>query len=170
MNANVTLGHQPTILLAEHGECFRTLPRFLLQQEGFQVLEASHGLEALYVARHHRGPIHLLISQLELPYMSGRELAAHLRALHPDIQVLFAGPREAASQGLPPTASFLPLPIAKPVLLKTIESLFARGGWTPSVHGYGRTDDIRLLQSAVAHQQPVSAKTESTRDLAVAAF
>jgi DNA-binding NarL/FixJ family response regulator len=53
------------------------------------VLEGCSGGEALVVAESHNGPIHLLITDVVMPGMGGRELAESLRALHPGLKVLF---------------------------------------------------------------------------------
>ena len=57
--------------------------------EGLQVDYASHGAEALHVCREHTAPIELLLTDVVMPGMSGRELARHLVALRPHIKVLY---------------------------------------------------------------------------------
>jgi two-component system cell cycle sensor histidine kinase/response regulator CckA len=66
------------------GSLTRILTRF-----GYQVLEAEHGADALRVARAHHGPIHLAISDLMMPEMSGREFGEQLVSARPDTRVLF---------------------------------------------------------------------------------
>jgi two-component system, cell cycle sensor histidine kinase and response regulator CckA len=53
------------------------------------VLESAHGLEALEVAGGHPGPIHLLVTDVIMPHLSGRTLAAELRRQRPALRVLF---------------------------------------------------------------------------------
>ena len=60
-----------------------------VQSDGYAVLFALSGSEALTVSSRHRGPIHLLLTDLVMPGMSGRDLAALLKATRPDMVVLF---------------------------------------------------------------------------------
>jgi signal transduction histidine kinase len=78
-----------TVLLVEDEGSVRALLRELLESQGYCVLEAGQGADALRVAQEHRGPIHLLLSDLVMPQMTGRELAVRLCRLRPDIKVLF---------------------------------------------------------------------------------
>ena len=79
-----------TVLLAEDEPAVRTLVRTVLQMHGYTVLEATDGPEALRLAGAHRGPIHLLITDVVMPGVSGRELAEQLTALRPEVRVLYA--------------------------------------------------------------------------------
>jgi PAS domain S-box-containing protein len=78
-----------TILLAEDEEMVRTLARELLRASGYQVLEAQNGVEALWLAEQHQGPIHLLLSDVVMPLMNGPDLAKQLAAKRPAMKVLF---------------------------------------------------------------------------------
>jgi two-component system cell cycle sensor histidine kinase/response regulator CckA len=78
-----------TILLAEDEDAVRTLTRLALQREGYTVLEARHGEEALVIAKHYTGAIHLLLTDLVMPKMSGRQLAEHLLTTRPSLKVLY---------------------------------------------------------------------------------
>lgn len=78
-----------TILIVEDEEGVRTLVRFLLKDRGYNVLEASHGEEALRIARQQLDPIHLLLSDVVMPGMGGRSVAEQLIALHPQMHVLY---------------------------------------------------------------------------------
>jgi PAS domain S-box-containing protein len=78
-----------TILLAEDQPDVRELARDVLQLSGYSVLEAKDGAEALELAERERAPVHLLLTDVVMPQMSGRELAARLRARHPGLRVLF---------------------------------------------------------------------------------
>ena len=77
------------ILLAEDEDTVRRLTRTFLANWGYQVLEARHGGEGVALCRNHQGPIHLLITDILMPQMGGRELAQQARLLHPEIKVLF---------------------------------------------------------------------------------
>ena len=78
-----------TVLLVEDEESLRSLTRQFLEQNGYQVIEAAHGSHALEVVQSHRGPIHLLLSDVVMPGMSGPALAAMLAPLHPETKVLY---------------------------------------------------------------------------------
>ena len=68
-----------TVLLVEDEPEVRGLARDILHQQGYTVLEAADGDEALRIGREHGGPIHLLVTDVVMPQMRGRELADHLR-------------------------------------------------------------------------------------------
>jgi len=79
-----------TILVTEDEEEVRKLAVRILNGQGYTVLEASHGEEALFIAKKHiANPIHLLLTDVVMPKMSGRELAEHLRPLYPEMKVLY---------------------------------------------------------------------------------
>ncbi|AMV25356.1 Blue-light-activated protein [Gemmata sp. SH-PL17] len=78
-----------TLLLVEDEDGVRALARHVLRGCGYTVLEARDGIEALRVAGEHRGRIHLLLTDVVMPRMNGRQLAERLAELVPSIQVLF---------------------------------------------------------------------------------
>jgi two-component system cell cycle sensor histidine kinase/response regulator CckA len=78
-----------TVLLAEDEDAVRSLARLVLPSLGYTLLEASDGDHALQQARVHSGPIHLLVTDVVMPGMSGRKLADTLKLTHPDVKVLF---------------------------------------------------------------------------------
>jgi DNA-binding response OmpR family regulator len=78
-----------TILLVEDEAGVRRLSRTVLEEQGYVVLEAASGDIALEVARSQTGPIHLVVTDVVMPGMSGRELWDRLRVLSPDSRVLF---------------------------------------------------------------------------------
>jgi YesN/AraC family two-component response regulator len=65
------------------------LVRYVLGESGYCVLEAHGDREALRFCEEHPGPIHLLITDVVMPEMGGRQLAEAVRALHPGIRVMF---------------------------------------------------------------------------------
>lgn len=91
--AGALAGGTETILLAEDQDAVRTLARKVLEKWGYRVLEAAHGLEALEIARRHEGPIHLLLTDLSMPYMGGGDLARSLSRCRPDTKVLVISAR-----------------------------------------------------------------------------
>ncbi len=78
-----------TVLLVEDEEGVRTLVREVLVRHGYTVLAARHGGEALLICERHEGPIHLMVTDVVMPEMSGRELAERLAPLHPAMKVLY---------------------------------------------------------------------------------
>ncbi|QJW96567.1 response regulator [Frigoriglobus tundricola] len=65
------------------------MTKLVLTRTGYTVLEAADGLEALALVEKYREPIHLLLTDLVMPHMSGREVADRVLALRPDVRVLF---------------------------------------------------------------------------------
>jgi len=86
--AKPTAGSE-TILFVEDEESVRELVRDYLSAAGYKLLEATDGVRALEVATAHKGPIHLLITDVVMPRMSGREVATQLSAQRKDMKVLF---------------------------------------------------------------------------------
>jgi PAS domain S-box-containing protein len=78
-----------TVLLAEDADPLRAVARQILKRNGYTVLEAPDGKAALDKAAEHDGPIHLLITDVIMPEMSGRQLAERLRERRPELKVLF---------------------------------------------------------------------------------
>ena len=78
-----------TVLLAEDDKTVRTLVRMVLQEHGYTVLAAPHGVEALRISEAHQGVIHLLVTDVVMPGMNGRELAQRLALARPDMKVLY---------------------------------------------------------------------------------
>jgi PAS domain S-box-containing protein len=78
-----------TILVVEDDPAVRPLVRGVLLSRGYSVLEASRGDEALSVSESHRGPIKLLVTDIVMPGMNGRDLAEQLLLRHPETRVLY---------------------------------------------------------------------------------
>ena len=79
-----------TVLLAEDSAAVRAVARQVLERQGYTVLEAPDGELALQLAQRHSGPIHLLLTDVVMPGMSGRQLADRLALARPDMKVLYA--------------------------------------------------------------------------------
>ncbi|MBC8031560.1 MAG: PAS domain S-box protein [Pyrinomonadaceae bacterium] len=78
-----------TVLLVEDEDMVRNLATEILKDSGYTVLEASGGEEAIGLCREHREPIHLLITDVVMPRMSGKDVAQQLQMIHPETKVLF---------------------------------------------------------------------------------
>jgi two-component system, cell cycle sensor histidine kinase and response regulator CckA len=82
-------GGTQTILLAEDDGAVRRLARDVLTHQGYTVLDARDGDEALAIAHQYGGPIHLLIADVVMPGLSGRDLSQRLNMERPGIPVLY---------------------------------------------------------------------------------
>ena len=78
-----------TILLVEDEEAVRDLVRGVLEGRGYSVLLAQSGEEAVRLSGGHEGPIHLMVTDVVMPRMSGRELAERLASSRPAMKVLY---------------------------------------------------------------------------------
>jgi len=85
----VSITGTETILLAEDDVAVREPTAEYLLQNGYTVLKAGDGSEALEIARSHTQAIHLLLTDLVMPRMSGRALADELIAIHPEAEIIF---------------------------------------------------------------------------------
>src|SRR5437899_9048983 len=78
-----------TVLIAEDEEAVRELASEFVSSAGYTVLTAKDGMEALEIAERSPGSIHLLITDVVMPKMRGPELAKRLKALHPDLRIVY---------------------------------------------------------------------------------
>ena len=79
-----------TVLLVEDAAAVRAVTKQMLERQGYTVLEAPDGEAGLRLAQRHRGVIHLLLTDVVMPRVGGRELAEQLTRLRPDVKVLYA--------------------------------------------------------------------------------
>ena len=113
-----------TILVVDDDEWVRVLARDVLAAEGYRVLEASDGQDAIRVAAEHPGPIHLLLTDVVMPGMNGCELAAGLGALLPGLKVMFKSAYDRdflVARGLTPTGPVITKPFTIEYLTRRIE-------------------------------------------------
>ena len=122
----------------------------LLKADGFAVLTAGNGEFALEASRSHPGPIDLLLSEVEMPRMSGLELCRNIRAERPGIKVLMMsgdlrGGELASVNRLP----FLQKPFTATALRDSIEALLSP---IPSLTGmYPRSETTLTARSSEGH-------------------
>ena len=82
-------GGGETILVVEDQEAVRLFAKAALRQHGYQVIQASDGDQALSVAKQHSGRIDLLLTDVVMPGLNGRELSDRLKEVRPNVKVLF---------------------------------------------------------------------------------
>ncbi len=115
-----------TILIVEDQSGLRDLAQEVLTSAGYKVLAAPDGAEAFRVAGEYLGQIQLLLTDLRLPEIGGVEIAARIRALRPEIKVLFmSGHARGENQGLPSAADFIQKPWTPQGLCEKIRALLA---------------------------------------------
>jgi signal transduction histidine kinase len=121
--------HGATILLTEDENDVRELLIDMLVGQGFKVVAAANGREALEKARGFTGRIDLLLTDVVMPGGTGRDLAKHLLLERPDLKVLYISgyPEHGARPGtvLEPGAPFLPKPFTRDQLLDKIRRILA---------------------------------------------
>jgi PAS domain S-box-containing protein len=125
--APIARGGNETVLLVEDESQVRRLVFEVLQARGYQVLSAKDGLEAVRLEENYTGRIDLLITDVVMPGMSGRELAQRVTAARPDTKVLFvSGYTDDAvlRHGVTtPGMAFLQKPFALEDLLQRVRAL-----------------------------------------------
>jgi PAS domain S-box-containing protein len=123
--AEITGGSQ-TILLAEDDGAVRRLARNVLTNQGYTVIDARDGDEALEFARRYAGAIDLLITDVVMPGLSGRDLAARLSGERPDVRVLYtSGYTENVMKraGFESEPTLLPKPFLPADLLRKVNEV-----------------------------------------------
>lgn len=116
-----------TVLVVEDEVQVRTLESGLLEASGYHVLAASHGGEAMQICREYPGTIHLLVTDLILPQLNGRELARQAVSTRPSMKVLYVSgyPDETlVTAGVARSqVPFLQKPFASDVLLRSVRKV-----------------------------------------------
>lgn len=115
-----SFGTRPeTILLVDDSQAIRTFERLILEEEGYRVLEAGSSSEALGLAASYEGQIHLLLTDVAMPGVSGPELVRQLEASRPDTAVIYItglSRAEIAHHGVQVNAKCLFKPLTPTVL------------------------------------------------------
>ncbi|HET6576817.1 MAG TPA: ATP-binding protein [Gemmatimonadales bacterium] len=124
------VGGTETILLVEDEEQVRELARRVLERAGYTVLAAPDAQSATGIADRHPGHIHLLLTDMLLPQMNGRELAARLGIHRPAIKLLYISGTSDGSIArhrlLEPGTQFLEKPFSLDRLLRTVRQVLER--------------------------------------------
>jgi CheY-like chemotaxis protein len=121
-----TAGHE-TVLLVEDTTLVRDLVRRILQKQGYILLEAQNGEEALQLITNYAGPIHLLLTDIVMPGISGKTLAEEAAHLRPDMKVLYisgyAGESFTDHDAVEPGDAFLQKPFNPTALARKVRAV-----------------------------------------------
>lgn len=123
-SAGLLKGGTETILVAEDEAGIRNLITQVLRLYGYTVLDAYDGREALALAETHPGKIDVLVTDLVMPKMGGRELAQEIASVHPETRVLFiSGYSERTATPLPEGLEFLDKPFTPEALMRRLREM-----------------------------------------------
>jgi DNA-binding NtrC family response regulator len=117
-----------TVLVVEDEDAVRRLIADLLKTSGYEVLEAAHAEDAMSIASSRSEAIHLLLTDMVMPGMSGRKLADSLRELHPESKVLLmSGYSEVltAENAMSPEIRYLQKPFTPEQLTRVVSETIA---------------------------------------------
>jgi CheY-like chemotaxis protein len=117
-----------TLLVVEDEPSVRQLARGVLETQGYEVLSASNGQDALRVAHGHKGsPIRLVVTDVIMPQMGGKVMAEWLKTTYPDLKVLFTsgytGDTIAHHGVLDAGVEFLPKPYTPAILARKVREV-----------------------------------------------
>ncbi|MEA2434600.1 MAG: hypothetical protein QOG54_2057 [Actinomycetota bacterium] len=118
------------VLIAEDDEAIGALTRKILQRHGYTVLNASSGKQALERSDAHSGKIHLLLADVVMPGMSGRELASHVKIRRPDTRIVYMSGYTADMIGrhgiLTSDENYIQKPFTADELLRKLDEVLSR--------------------------------------------
>jgi signal transduction histidine kinase/ActR/RegA family two-component response regulator len=141
MNAVVVPNGMATVLLVDDDPFVAATARRALERNGYAVLSAANGREAIEIAALHSDPLDLVITDLVMPEMGGRELARRLLAVRPGVRVLYTSgyTAEAINQQavLEPTDAFLGKPFTPDGLLRQVQAILQPTAEPPAARAQG---------------------------------
>jgi len=116
-----------TILIVEDDDMLRNLAREILQLQGYRILEAENGIEALRISEEHGGQIHLMITDVVMPKMGGKKVADRLQPIYPLMKVIYMSGYTDNSIAhhciLAPGLNFLQKPFSPEVLARKVREV-----------------------------------------------
>ena len=131
--------NETVILVAEDDAVVRNLVRLMLSKEGYAVLTAKDGQEALELCEKFADPIHLLLTDVVMPRMTGLELAERIREQRPETKIMVMSGQTATTilEKNTPDA-FLRKPFIPPALLQCVQRVL-----TSSFRGVCQESDVQ---------------------------
>jgi PAS domain S-box-containing protein len=157
VTTSVPEGRAETVLLVEDEESILMLTRLILRQQGYRVLAAVSPVEALVLADRHAGPIDLLVTDVVMPGMNGKELCDRLQKNRPGLRCLYTSGYTAdvlEQHGvLDDAVRFLQKPFSNEEFTRKVQDVLATGG--PRQVGRGPEPDLkRSAQKDLQDAQP----------------
>lgn len=128
---NPTLDREIVVLLAEHDRDIRIMIEKLLRQGGYDILVVEDGQEALQKCEEHKGRIDILVADIQMPGMTGTDLAREMRRTRPDLRFLLLSPALQGLLVLDSTWHFLQKPFLPKALLERLVDVIRK---PPSQH------------------------------------
>jgi CheY-like chemotaxis protein len=124
------------VLVVEDEPAMREVTRRLLERNGYRTLTAASGAAAVDIADGHDGPIDVLLTDVVMPKMLGREVAERVRAIRPAIRVLYmsgyAQPVLTSDGTLEPGAVVLEKPFSEAALCEQLQEVTGSSGRPPA--------------------------------------
>jgi len=125
------LNGSETVFIVEDDDKLRNLTRKILERYGYSALEAENGEDALRFSEEYEGQIDLILTDVVMPKMSGKELAEQLKSLRPEIKVVYmsgyTGNAIVHHGILPPWLNFLEKPFTPECLARKVREVLDRG-------------------------------------------
>ena len=116
-----------TVLIVEDKDEVRAAIGASLEMRGYEVLKACHGKEAMTICRRHEGPIHLLLTDVVMPQMTGPDLVQRVSLVHPETRVLYISgyTSEALNRRnlTEPSTAFLQKPFTPEALARRVRAV-----------------------------------------------
>ncbi len=128
---NPTLDREVVVLLAEEDPVVRLMLERLLKQGGYDLLVAADGQEALQKSDEHKGRIDILVADVQMPGMTGTDLAREIRKSRTDLRVILLSPVTQGLLVLDSTWHFIQKPFLAKALLERIVDVVKK---PPSPH------------------------------------
>jgi two-component system cell cycle sensor histidine kinase/response regulator CckA len=141
-----------TVLVADDDTQIRNLAQAILSRDGYFTLIACDGKQALEASRDHPGPIHLLLSDVQMPRLNGPELCEQIRQERQEIIcVLMSGNVSAAAMA--EEMPFIEKPFTPDALRYKLRELLQRRGWQDSAEPPKRPTHVERSGTSVQHER-----------------